>query len=50
MGVTRAVQEQDAQARVEVDLAGRQVRVESSLGAEQILAAIREEGYQAEVA
>jgi len=49
-GVTRAVQEQDATARVEVDLAARQVRVESALAADQILAAIREEGYQAEVA
>ncbi|HCV38630.1 MAG TPA: copper resistance protein CopZ, partial [Pseudomonas sp.] len=48
--VTRAVQEKDAQATVEVDLPGQQVRVQSSLGAEQVLAAIREEGYQAEVA
>lgn len=46
--VTRAVQEQDAQAKVEVDLAGKQVRVQSSLAVEQVLAAIREEGYQAE--
>jgi len=48
--VTRAVQEQDAQAQVEVDLAARQVRVKSVLMDEQVLAAIREEGYQAEVA
>lgn len=48
--VTRAVQEQDAQAVVEVDLAGKKVRVQSALAAEQVLAAIREEGYQAEVA
>jgi len=48
--VTRAVQEKDAQATVEVDLPGQQVRVQSSLAAEQVLAAIREEGYQAEVA
>ena len=47
--VTRAVQEQDAQATVEVDLPGKKVRVQSSLAAEQVLAAIREEGYQAEV-
>ncbi|WP_079229835.1 heavy-metal-associated domain-containing protein [Pseudomonas putida] len=47
--VTRAVQEQDAQAKVEVDLAGKQVRVLSALAPEQVLAAIREEGYQAEV-
>ncbi|MNM66396.1 Copper chaperone CopZ [compost metagenome] len=48
--VTRAVQEQDAEARIEIDLAGKQVKVQSELAAEQILAAIREEGYQAEVA
>lgn len=48
--VTRAVQEQDAAARVEVDLAAGQVRVDSALAAEQVLAAIREEGYSAEPA
>lgn len=48
--VTRAVQEQDAEARVEVDLAGKQVKVQSALAAEAILAAIREEGYQAQQA
>ncbi|MGY4524314.1 heavy-metal-associated domain-containing protein [Pseudomonas sp. UBA4617] len=48
--VTRAVQEQDAAAEVEVDLVARQVRVQSELAQEQILSAIREEGYQAEVA
>jgi len=48
--VTRAVQEHDAEARVEVDLAGKQVKVQSGLAAEAILAAIREEGYQAQQA
>ena len=48
--VTRALQEQDAQAQVEVDLAARKVRVQSELDAATLLAAIREEGYQAEVA
>lgn len=48
--VTRAVQERDAAARVEVDLAGKQVRVQSELAQEQILTAIRDEGYQAELA
>ncbi|MNV56684.1 Copper chaperone CopZ [compost metagenome] len=48
--VTRAVQEQDAEARIEIDLAGKLGKVQSELAAEQILAAIREEGYQAEVA
>ncbi|HGM5581326.1 TPA: heavy-metal-associated domain-containing protein [Pseudomonas putida] len=48
--VTRAVQEQDAAAQVEVDLGAKQVRVQSQLGVQQILEAIREEGYQAEPA
>lgn len=48
--LTRAVQEQDAAAKVEIDLAARQVRVQSELGQEQILTAIRDEGYQAELA
>ncbi|QXI48469.1 cation transporter [Pseudomonas anuradhapurensis] len=48
--VIQAVQAQDAAAKVEVDLAARQVRVHSELAQEQILNAIREEGYQAEVA
>ncbi|AIR89355.1 heavy-metal-associated domain-containing protein [Pseudomonas cremoricolorata] len=48
--VTRAVQAQDAAAQVEVDLAGKQVKVQSQLSAEQLLEAIREEGYQAESA
>lgn len=46
--VTQAVQALDAQAQVNVDLAGKQVSVESGLTAEQILAAIREEGYEAQ--
>ncbi|MBV4533034.1 cation transporter [Pseudomonas sp. SWRI107] len=48
--VTRAVQEKDAAAQVEVDLAARQVRVQSVLEAPQLLAAIREEGYEAQEA
>ena len=48
--VTRAVKEQDAAAKVEIDLAAKQVRVQSELAPEQILTAIRDEGYQAEVA
>ncbi|AIL63825.1 MULTISPECIES: heavy-metal-associated domain-containing protein [Pseudomonas] len=46
--VTRAVQAQDEEAVVEVDLAQKQVKVQSSLQAPQILQLIREEGYQAE--
>lgn len=48
--VTHAVQAQDAAAQVEVDLAGKQVKVQSQLSAERLLQAIREEGYQADVA
>lgn len=47
--VTRAVQSQDEGAVVEVDLGAKQVRVQSSLQAPQILQAIQEEGYQAEL-
>lgn len=47
--VTHAVQALDAQAQVTVDLAGKQVSVGSGLGVEQILQAIREEGYAAQV-
>lgn len=46
--VTQAVQALDAQAQVNVDLAGKQVSVESELPAQRILAAIREEGYEAQ--
>lgn len=46
--VTRAVQDGDAQAVVEVDLANKQVKVQSELQAPQILKLIRDEGYQAE--
>lgn len=48
--VTQAVQAQDAEAKVEVDLAGKQVRVDSRLAGERIQALIREEGYAAELA
>lgn len=46
--VTRAVQEGDKKAVIEVDLAHKQVKVQSSLDAEEILHLIRDEGYQAE--
>lgn len=48
--VTAAVQGQDATAKVEVNLAAKQVTVDSQLTSEQILAAIREEGYEAQSA
>lgn len=47
--VTRAVKSQDAQAQVEVDLGKKQVSVDSALPAPQILQAIIDEGYQAEL-
>lgn len=46
--VTQALQGQDAAARVEVDLAQKQVRVESALPAARIVELIAEEGFQAE--
>jgi copper chaperone len=48
--VTQAIQALEPTARVEVDLAAGLVRVETSLEAERIEAAIREEGYQVEPA
>ncbi len=48
--ITQAIQMLDQAAKVEVDLAAGLVRVNGSLNAEQIQAAIREEGYQAELA
>lgn len=47
--ITQAIQMLDQAAKVEVDLAAGLVRVNGSLNAEQIQAAIREEGYQAEL-
>jgi len=44
--VTQAIQALEQTARVEVDLAAGLVRVEGSLDASQIQAAIREEGYE----
>ena len=48
--VTEAVQARDAAAEVQVDLGAGEVRVASRLAAEQVLEAIREEGYSAELA
>lgn len=48
--VTQAVQTLDSAAKVDVDLANKQVRVDSSANPAQIRAAIQEEGYQAEIA
>ncbi|MDH4554754.1 heavy-metal-associated domain-containing protein [Pseudomonas sp. BN417] len=48
--ITQAVQARDQAADVQVDLAAGEVRVASRLAQEQVLEAIREEGYQAEAA
>ncbi|TBW11808.1 copper chaperone [Azotobacter chroococcum subsp. isscasi] len=44
--VTQAVQALDAAAEVQVDLPTGEVQVLSRLPAEQVMAAIREEGYE----
>ncbi|MCX7230377.1 MAG: heavy-metal-associated domain-containing protein [Burkholderiales bacterium] len=43
--VTAAIEALDPAAAVTVDLAGRQVRVDSTVAPERIAAAIRDEGY-----
>ncbi|MCQ4271316.1 cation transporter [Pseudomonas kuykendallii] len=48
--VTAALQGVDPQARVEVDLAAKEVRVESEAEARALIEAIREEGYQVDAA
>jgi copper chaperone len=48
--ITRAVQAGDPAAEVQVDLGAGAVRVASRLSLEQLLAAVREEGYAAEPA
>ncbi len=48
--VTQAVQSLDPAASVRVDLAAKEVGVESQLSAEQIISAITEEGYSAKLA
>jgi len=48
--LTQALQARDPAASVRIDLAAREVGVESSLSTEEVLAAITEEGYEAKVA
>ncbi|KAF1053107.1 MAG: Copper chaperone CopZ [Stenotrophomonas maltophilia] len=45
--VTQAIQGRDAAASVQVDLGSGEVRVESRLAEQELLEAIREEGYEA---
>ncbi|WP_213942109.1 cation transporter [Pseudomonas sp. dw_612] len=48
--ITQALQARDPAASVRVDLAAKEVGVESALTTEQVIAAITEEGYDAKVA
>ena len=48
--ITQALQAKDPAASVRVDLAAREVGVESVLTVEQVIAAITEEGYDAKIA
>ncbi|TPG74480.1 cation transporter [Pseudomonas arsenicoxydans] len=48
--ITQALQARDPAASVRVDLAAREVGVESALTTEQVIAAITEEGYDAKIA
>ncbi|UST59575.1 cation transporter [Pseudomonas moraviensis] len=44
--ITQAVQAMDPAASVRVDLVAKEVGVESALNADQVIEAIREEGYE----
>ncbi|WP_338920824.1 cation transporter [Pseudomonas silesiensis] len=48
--ITQALQAKDPAASVRIDLAAKEVGVESALTAEQVIALITEEGYEAKVA
>jgi len=48
--ITHAVQARDPAASVRVDLAAKEVGVESALSADQVIEAIREEGYAVQLA
>ena len=48
--VTQAVHSQDPAASVNVNLAAKEVGVESRLSAEKVIALITEEGYSAKLA
>jgi copper chaperone len=48
--ITQALQVKDPAASVRIDLAAKEVGVESALSAEQVIAVITEEGYEAKVA
>ena len=48
--ITQALQAKDPAASVRVDLAAKEVGVESALTADQVIAAISEEGYEVKIA
>ena len=48
--ITQALQAKDPAASVRVDLAAKEVGVESALTTDQVIAAIGEEGYKAKIA
>ncbi|KTB61648.1 heavy-metal-associated domain-containing protein [Pseudomonas syringae] len=48
--VTEAIKTQEPAAEVQVELASKQVKVQSSLSPEQIIGLINQEGYQAQLA
>jgi copper chaperone len=48
--ITKAVRQVDAQGRVEVDLAGKRVRIASGRPAEEFRAAIADAGFTPEAA
>ncbi|MDY2565708.1 heavy-metal-associated domain-containing protein [Pseudomonas syringae] len=48
--VTEAIKRDDPSADVQVELASKQVKVQSSLSPERIVSLISEEGYQAQPA
>jgi copper chaperone len=48
--ITQALQARDSTASVRIDLAAKEVGVESALTTDQVIAAINEEGYDATVA
>ncbi|MHC8365060.1 heavy-metal-associated domain-containing protein [Pseudomonas sp. ZT5P21] len=48
--ITQALQARDPAASVRVDLAAKEVGVESALTMDEVIAAITEEGYEAKIA
>ncbi|MBV4463462.1 copper chaperone [Pseudomonas sp. F-14 TE3623] len=48
--ITQALQTKDPAASVRIDLAAKEVGVESALTADQVIAAISEEGYDVKLA